>query len=148
MSKGAQIAIAVLSVCAALGWMMASGEGSFQYFSHVSQLSPTDRDRPSGLRVHGYVVEGTIERDVEAGHIDFTIHDRASAGDTPYREVSDQPALLQVRYNGIDVPDLFRDGAEVVIEGGFANGAFVASRIMAKCPSKYEVAPALPEQKA
>jgi cytochrome c-type biogenesis protein CcmE len=46
--------------------------------------------------------------------------------------------VLAVRYLGIDVPDMFKDGAEVVVEGHFASGTFLAERVMAKCPSKYE----------
>ena len=32
-------------------------------------------------------------------------------------------------------------GAEVVVEGRFEDGRFLAQRVMAKCPSKYEAAP-------
>ena len=46
-----------------------------------------------------------------------------------------------MRYLGIDVPDLFRDGAEVVVEGRASQQAFEAQRVLAKCPSKYEVEP-------
>jgi len=49
--------------------------------------------------------------------------------------------VLPVRFLGIDVPDLFKDGAEVVVEGHFASGTFLAEKVMAKCPSKYEAKP-------
>ena len=148
MSKGVQIAIASLSVFVALGWMMASSsEGSFRFFEKISQLNASDRTRETGLRIRGFVVDGTIERNMEAGFVDFAIRDETDS-DSELRPVSDRGSALRIRYDGIDVPDLFRDGAEVVVEGGFRDGTFVASRIMAKCPSKYQVEPALPEQKA
>ena len=60
---------------------------------------------------------------------------RYSSGD------ANASSALPVRYLGIDVPDLFKDGAEVVVEGHFASGTFMAERVMAKCPSKYEAKP-------
>jgi len=38
------------------------------------------------------------------------------------------------------VPDTFKPGAEVIVEGGFdsASGVFGANSLMTKCPSKYE----------
>ena len=79
--------------------------------------------------MHGFVVAGSISRDLAAGHVDFAIADRES------------PRRLAVRYHGIDVPDLFRDGAEVVVEGRSTAAGFDAQRVLAKCPSKYEVKP-------
>ena len=46
--------------------------------------------------------------------------------------------LLKVRYEDV-VPDTFKDHAEVVVEGRMASdGAFDATTLLAKCPSKYE----------
>ena len=146
MSKGVQIAIAMLSVVGALGWMIRSSEGSFQYFESVSELSPNDWNRSEGLRIHGFVAEGSISRQVSAGYIDFAVRDRIPEG-AEIQNVAAEMTPIPVHYGDIDVPDLFRDGAEVVVEGGFENGRFVARKIMAKCPSKYEVAPAGLEQK-
>ena len=45
-------------------------------------------------------------------------------------------------FASLETPDLFKDGAEVVVEGRLvANGAgrhFEADKLMAKCPSKFE----------
>jgi len=137
MSKGAQIAIAMLSAFVGLVWLLSdggSGEGTFRYYENVSAfLEATPKvppQAPRSSRVHGFVVEGSIARDLPNGHVDFAIQD---------------PELLQatlpVRLLALDTPDLFKDGAEVVVEGRFRNGLFVADRVMAKCPSKYEIAP-------
>ena len=49
-------------------------------------------------------------------------------------------AEIEVTYAGI-VPDTFKDRAEVVVKGTFvAGGAFKATEISAKCPSKYQQA--------
>ena len=133
MSKGVQIAIGVATVFAGLALVVAlgtSGDGTFSYYENVdSFLAASGESNGRGLRVHGFVVEGTIQKDLDAGHVDFQISDTESA------------RALPVRYLGIDVPDLFRDGAEVVVEGRAVDGQFHANRVMAKCPSKYEVDP-------
>jgi cytochrome c-type biogenesis protein CcmE len=47
---------------------------------------------------------------------------------------------LPVVYASLETPDLFKDGAEVVVEGRLAAaaGAFHATNVLAKCPSKFE----------
>jgi cytochrome c-type biogenesis protein CcmE len=52
-------------------------------------------------------------------------------------------ARVPVSYRGT-VPDLFRQGREVVVEGSLRNGTFVAKpgTLSTKCPSKYAPAPA------
>ena len=130
MRKGAQIAIATLSIFAGIAWLVAAqggGEGTFRYYANVGEFL-SQPYAPSGLqgsRVHGFVHTGSIARNLPDGYVDFSISD-------------DSEGLLAVRYQGIDLPDLFRDGAEVVVEGHYAEGVFVADRVMAKCPSKYE----------
>ncbi len=51
---------------------------------------------------------------------------------------------LPVVYASLEVPDLFKDGAEVVVEGRMtaAGGSFQATNVLAKCPSKFEAAAA------
>jgi cytochrome c-type biogenesis protein CcmE len=47
-------------------------------------------------------------------------------------------ATVPVVYHG-SVPDLFKKGSHVVIDGSYRNGVFVAKRdtLVTKCPSKY-----------
>ncbi len=141
MSKGAQIAAATLSVFAGLLWLVsAQGEdsGTFRYYEDVAaylasaqDASPNDR----ASRVHGFVLEGSIERNLADGHVDFVVRGK-------------QSGELAVRYAGLDLPDLFRDGAEVVVEGRPSEHHFLAERVLAKCPSKYETAPGPPGAEA
>lgn len=142
MSKGLQLGVAALTVFGAVTWFLASqagGSGTFLYYSSVESFLNVDAPESQaeasgrGSRVHGFVVEGSISKDLPAGYVDFAIHDEGSL-------------QMPIRYLGIDVPDLFRDGAEVVVEGRVVSGRFLADRVMAKCPSKYEAeAPDAPE---
>ncbi len=133
MSKGIQLGIATLTVFGALTWFLATqagGEGTFAYYKNVGSFLEQcaeyyDGPAGHGLRVHGFVVVGSIQKALAEGHVDFAIQDPGGAP-------------LRVRYQGIDVPDLFADGAEVVVEGRVDSGRFLAERVMAKCPSKYE----------
>ena len=49
---------------------------------------------------------------------------------------------MQFSVLGLETPDMFKDGAEVVIEGRVQNHRtdtlFLADNLMAKCPSKFE----------
>lgn len=130
MSKGLQIAVGTLTVFAGVGWLLyasGSGEGAFRYYRSVGEYaSSVEGGAASGYsRVHGFVLEGSIARDLPAGHVDFAIRDEAGS-------------TLAVRLRSIELPDLFRDGAEVVVEGRLEGRRFIADRVMAKCPSKYE----------
>ena len=133
MSKGLQIAIAVATALVGLAAVLSLGapeDGTFSYYKDVSSyLSAQPSPAARGQRVHGFVVAGSIAKDLAAGHVDFRISDQGSSQE------------LAVRYLGIDVPDLFRDGAEVVVEGRATRETFEAQRVLAKCPSKYEVEP-------
>jgi cytochrome c-type biogenesis protein CcmE len=136
VSKGVQIAIAAASVAVALLWIMSSTEGTFESFESVRQLhdqialEPKTGDRRD-LRVAGYVRECSIRKDLPAGKVWFTVRD-------PLPPSGEEPAILPVLYPNIDLPDLFKDGAQVMVDGGFEGEQFVAHRVMAKCPSKYE----------
>jgi cytochrome c-type biogenesis protein CcmE len=130
VSKGLQIALAALTVFAGVVVVLtvaASGEGTFRYYADVAAFANAPAGETSeAARVHGFVVAGSIDRDLGAGHVDFKVADKTASHTLP------------VRYLGIDTPDMFKDGAEVVVEGHYQSGLFMAERVMAKCPSKYE----------
>ncbi len=46
-------------------------------------------------------------------------------------------AVIPVHFVGVR-PDLFKNGAEVMIEGKYANGIFEADILQTKCASRYE----------
>ena len=81
------------------------------------------------FRVNGKVLEGSIRRLPTGQEVIFTMHDGTNASQ-----------VIRVEYRGI-IPDTFVDKADVVVEGRMRpDGVFVASTLLAKCPSKYESA--------
>ena len=70
-----------------------------------------------------------------------TGHPTGNGHDTPLRFLlrdRSGTATVPVVYRG-SVPDLFKPGREVVIEGALVGGTFVGKRdtLVTKCPSKY-----------
>ena len=143
MSKGVQIAIGALLVAGLLVWFGASrsGEDAFTYFQTLGEFQASGAVGEP-VRVHGYVALGTIERDVAAKRVTFAVQEKAPhAGGTP-------AGALRVEYASLETPDLFKDGAEVVVEGKLApGGTFHATNLLAKCPSKFEAAAREAERK-
>lgn len=136
MSKGLQIALGGILVAALLGWYAATNLesiGTFQYYQTLAEFrSAHEAGRPA--RVHGYVANGSIERDLGAREIRFAV-----VQDPPHASVAPAADSLTVIYGTLEAPDMFKDGAEVVVEGRMRDDAvFVADNVMAKCPSKFE----------
>jgi len=138
--KGMQLAVGAVVVAALLGWYgwtnLQQGS-SFQYFQSLDEFMavappPTD----VGLRVHGYVANASIERDLQGKRVHFRV--QAS----PPHAAGESDRTLTVVYESLETPDLFKDGAEVVLEGHMSRTdvghVFVADNVMAKCPSKFE----------
>ena len=121
-----------LGIVATMAFMLviATGksDGGFAYYVTVAEFK--DKGAPTGrFRVNGKVETGTIEREPSGRSVRFTIKDK------------DGGASLPVDYDGI-IPDTFVDDADVVVEGKRGDdGVFVATTLLAKCPSKYEAAP-------
>jgi cytochrome c-type biogenesis protein CcmE len=79
------------------------------------------------------VSPGSIERDVPGKQVRFRV-----VNEPPHAGESDLG--MDVVYTSLETPDLFKDGAEVVVEGRLAGSAdvFHADKVLAKCPSKFE----------
>ena len=91
-------------------------------------LSPSELVGRSGdVSLAGLVV-GPVRGDAHAGGLRFKLRDIEGAKKT----------TVTVRYTG-SVPDLFKVGRHVVIDGQLRNGVFVATpgTMVTKCPSKY-----------
>jgi cytochrome c-type biogenesis protein CcmE len=93
------------------------------------QIQPSDLPQQHGTVLLVGKVVGTPAGDAHAARgLRFTL--RNVNGDTAAR--------AQVHYTG-DVPDMFKTGREVVVEGSLRDGTFVAkpNSLSTKCPSKY-----------
>lgn len=139
MSKGLQIALGGVVVAVLLGWYAVTNLdaiGTFQYFQTLEEFRAADVGQPA--RVHGYVAVGSIQRDTATRTVRFAV-----VQDPPHAAPAGGAVdALPVVYGTLDTPDLFKDGAEVVVEGRMGPDAvFVADNVMAKCPSKFEAKP-------
>jgi cytochrome c-type biogenesis protein CcmE len=102
------------------------------FLLYVSVAGGTPSIQPSQLRGHkGEValvgkVAGSPAGDAHANGLRFRIRDVSGATSVP------------VVYTG-SVPDMFKVGREVRVEGKLRDGVFVAKRdsLRTKCPSKY-----------
>lgn len=96
------------------------------YWVTVGELRQRGPVLPSRVRLGGTVAAGTVRWDTAHRHLSFVITDGANT--------------MPVRYSGV-VPDIFAEGRQVVVEGGVArDGAFDATMLLAKCPTKYNPA--------
>jgi cytochrome c-type biogenesis protein CcmE len=99
-------------------------QNSATYYYTVSELM--GQESPiygENIRVKGQVAPGSVEQEIARGILMFTI---VEGGES-----------LPVVYQGV-VPDTFKVGATVVIEGQLnPDGTFQAHTLMPKCPSRY-----------
>ena len=119
-----------------LGWfgMSQIDQGALVYYKSLEELRASGEPN-SAARVHGFVVAGSIVRDLAAKVVRFHVQSSPDGSAGPATDT------LPVIYASLETPDLFMDGAEVVVEGrlgGSGGDAFEATRILAKCPSKFE----------
>jgi cytochrome c-type biogenesis protein CcmE len=120
------LAAVVVFVLAGAYLAYSGARSSMAYYLTVGELlERASTLREADIRLSGLVAAGTIAHDPVAGTLAFRVTDGSRA--------------LDVRYRGV-VPDAFKDGAEVVVEGRFDGRTFTASRLFAKCPSKFEPA--------
>ena len=140
MTKGAQIAVGATVISLLLGWFATTNLESGATFTYYESLQAFQADPANQAgehaRVHGYVAEKSIDRDLSQMQVRFTVQNDPPHAGGPIGDT------LPVLYASLETPDLFKDGAEVVVEGRLVAGAdgsvFHADKLMAKCPSKFE----------
>src|SRR5437588_9513286 len=121
--------IAVLG--AVLYLVYANTQASAVYYMTVPELKHCTTCATQSVRIAGYVQVGSIKRDDRTQSISFVIEDSHQ--------------MLPVVYGGV-VPDIFRAGVQVVVEGHYNYNAtartqpFQAQTLLAKCPSKFQSA--------
>ena len=129
MRKYGKFAALIAVVIGTLVWLAFAGAGdSKTYYKSIQELSQMgNRAYGTRLRVGGDVAPGSIQ------HV----------GGTTLFVLKQDTRSLQVAYSGIDpLPDTFRDGAQALADGKMdRDGTFHASKISAKCASKYEAKP-------
>jgi len=109
-----------------IGYLVYTGiRDTMVFYLTVSEVLAKPAEDVSGtLKVGGLVSVDSVQWDPKTLKLTF--------------KLEDPQAHLTVNYSGV-VPDSFKPGAEVIVEGTYqAPGIFSAVTIMPKCASKYE----------
>lgn len=124
----AGFAVIVVSLLALVAY---SSEKMSLYYLTVPELEARETEfADTRFKLAGKVVPGSIIRRDGNRTVEFEIRDPSDENTAPNTRT--------IRYSGV-LPDTFRDGADVVLEGAMGpNGIFTAETMLAKCPSKYE----------
>ncbi|MGH6719240.1 MAG: cytochrome c maturation protein CcmE [Alphaproteobacteria bacterium] len=113
--------IALLAAAAALA--LTAFEDSLLYFYTPTQLAERPADPGRRIRLGGLVEDGSVQRQADGLTVIFNVTDLSHA--------------VAVTYTGV-LPDLFREGQGVVVEGAMAvDGVFRASEVLAKHDETY-----------
>lgn len=127
MNSRKKLIVVGIVVIGALSYLLVTG--LFSYSMHDAEvadiLANPVQYEGKGVKVSGTVINGSINK--APNNLVFTMKDQ------------DSDASIKVLYKGV-VPDSFMDDATVILEGKYdsENKNFVASKLMAKCPSRYE----------
>ena len=127
--KAAKVGATSLVLATAFGILLYTTLGeSMQYYKYVDEVMASPQTwEGKALQVHGNVVPGSIGRKRDSLEYQF--------------DVQRNGKVIRAYYTGI-VPDTFENDAEVVLTGHLTGGEFMSTEMTAKCPSKYEAAPA------
>ncbi|MFO1154739.1 MAG: cytochrome c maturation protein CcmE [Rhodospirillales bacterium] len=114
------LGVVVIGIAAAI--ILTQLQEHLVFFHSPSELQQKpDLLSDRRLRIGGLVENGSVEK----------------AGDGMVRfRITDLAQSLPVRYHGI-LPDLFREGQGVVVEGRMQEGLFVADQVLAKHDENY-----------
>jgi len=125
--------VAGLAIAGAILYLVIANTGqSARYYMTVGELRACASCGAQTVRVAGNVAPGSVARDAGSETIRFTVIDSSAPS-----------AGLPVVYGGV-VPDVFKPGVQVVVEGHLQSGVFHASSLLAKCPSKFQSATPAP----
>ena len=112
-----------LAILAAVIYLVyANTQANAVYYMTVSELRNCTTCTTQSVRVAGVVQQDSIVRNDQQQLVTFVIAQGAQR-----------------------VPDIFRPGIEVVVEGHYTGqGPFQAQNLLAKCPSKFQAATPTP----
>lgn len=127
MGNSTRLILMSLVVIAAVGYLILTGvKQTGMHYMTVTELAGLDRaPKAEGFRLDGTVAPGSVVYDQREPKLQF--------------QMTDGKENISVVYEGL-MPDAFADGREVVVEGSYrhAERAIYASKLVTKCPSKYE----------
>ena len=122
-----RLLVITVLVIGSVAWLILSGvkHTGLQYLSVTELAQLESAPKQGGFRLDGKVQAGTWTYDQKAPRLTFAMTDGNQS--------------IGVVYDGL-MPDAFGDGREVVVEGTYqhADKTLRASKLVTKCPSKYE----------
>ena len=124
------IVIALCLLGAAASLILTALEDNIVFFYSPTDLIEKKTQSGQRLRLGGLVAENSVKK---------------PGGGVTVFKVTDTAKTVTVRYRGV-LPDLFREGQGVIIEGRFEAGTFQAEEVLAKHDENYmppEVAEAI-----
>ncbi|MEJ7716937.1 MAG: cytochrome c maturation protein CcmE [Thermoleophilaceae bacterium] len=121
--RSLRLVVALATVVLLAGALVYTSFTAATQASTPSQVSAAAEPGRS-YELTGKVVDGSVSE--RGDELRFAIRDRAG------------PQAVPVVYTGV-IPDPFREGREVIVEGQMQQGTFVAERdsLVTKCPSKF-----------
>ncbi len=127
-SKSLYLAALVLFLACVGGLAFLGFSENSVYFLNVSEALAMPAGKLHSARLFGTVKAEGIDMATNGAGVAFLLVDKDDVGKT-----------LRVIYRG-QVPDTFKAGAEVIVEGALSadGGQFDAGTLMTKCPSKYQ----------
>jgi len=138
MKKYWKFGFLIVAILGTLGWLASTGISETKtYYKTISELNGIGDHSDKKLRVAGDIGADSIRR--EGRDVHFTLIQDKDAEGHPLAKA----LVLPVVYSGIDpLPDTFKDGAQALADGKLgSDGVFRATKIQAKCASKYEAKP-------
>lgn len=120
--------VALLLFLGGAGFLVFTGiAGNSTYFLEVSEALAMPPEKLQSVRLGGSVRPGTVTRPDGVLGVDFVLQD-----------MNDPSQGVRVSYKGA-VPDAFKPGCEVIVEGGIRpDGSFSLHSLSTNCPSKYK----------
>ena len=128
MNRTMKFGMVITLVVGTLAWLAIGGTTeSASYFKTIPEVEKmTQVEKSKKLRVGGIVEPGSIKRN--GNTVDFVLKEGDWKMNITY--ASNEP-----------LPDTFKDGSQALIDGRMGDGVFHATKIAAKCASKYEAKP-------
>lgn len=122
-----RLLLVTIAVVGSVAYLILSGvkQTGLQYMSVTELATLSQPPKSGGFRLDGTVAAGTVEYDQRTPRLHF--------------KMTDGKESIGVVYDGL-MPDAFAAGREVVVEGTYRHSdkTLVASKLVTKCPSKYE----------
>lgn len=127
MSSRLRIILVSIVIVGAIGYLVLTGvkQTGLQYMTVAELAQLREPPAEGGFRLDGRVATGSIVYNQKVPQLFF--------------QMTDGKEVVGVVYDGL-MPDAFGDGREVVVEGTYDHSrrALHATKLVTKCPSKYE----------